>query len=213
MHRHLRDTLDRIGANPYLFVYLQRLFNLGSFKPQVAQHLCAAAEDSILDVGCGTGMYSTLAKGRYLGIDLNAAYIKYARSRYKGGQKEFIVGDITKMDFGSEVFDKTLYVAMLHHFNEADNLRILEKISAITKKMVLMLDAVIPENATFMQRLFLSAERGRYMRPLKDQIRIIEKVFKVKDVSIHFNRSKFGCCSIIECHPQDHEAQPLKSKE
>lgn len=213
MHRHLRDTLDRIGENPYLFIYLQKLFNLGSFKQQVSAHICAVAEDSILDVGCGTGMYSTLAKGRYVGIDLNAAYIKYARSRYESGQKEFIVGDITKMNFGNEVFDKTLYVAMLHHFNEADNLRILEKISSITKKMVLMLDAVIPDKATFMQRLFLSAERGRYMRPLEHQLRIIKKVFKVKDVSIHFNRSKFGCCSIIECYPRRNEAQSLKIKE
>lgn len=202
MHKALRSLLDSIGSNPHLFVWLQKISNLGSFRKPVSGVLRAGLEESIIDVGCGAGMYSTLAKCRYMGIDLNESYIKYAQSKYSGLNKEFVAGDILKLNFGSEIFDKALYLAMLHHFSEQENLLILRKISAVISKMVVILDAVIPERPTAMQKLFLSVERGKYLRSVEEQQRIIEQVFDVKNVSIHYNRSRFGCCSIFDCYPK-----------
>ncbi|MFA5089611.1 MAG: class I SAM-dependent methyltransferase [Candidatus Omnitrophota bacterium] len=194
--------LEKIGGNPYLFDFLQRLCNLGDLRRHVSSHLDAMPGESILDVGCGTGLYSTLAKGTYVGVDLNEQYIKYAQSHYPDGQKTFIVGDITKLGLDGQMFDKTLYLAVLHHFCEEDNLNILRNIAAVTRKMAVILDLTYPEKPTFMQRFFLAVERGEYVRPLKEQIRIIEQVFRVGDVSTVLNNSRFGLFSIIDCFPK-----------
>lgn len=202
MNQYIRDILDNIGANPYLFNFLQRVCNLGDLRQPLAARLRASAQDSILDVGCGTGLYSTLAKGRYLGIDLNESYIKYARSKYGNDDKRFMVGDVTNLDTKGELFDKTLYLAMLHHFGEEDNLKILERISALTRQQILILDLTIPEKSTPLQKFFLKVERGQYLRSLGEQLRIIEKVLHIKEVSTVLNRSRFGLFSIIDTYPR-----------
>jgi len=202
MNKGARELLDSIGSNPYFFNFLQKVCNLGDLKEEVSLRLKAEPGESILDVGCGTGLYSVLAKGRYVGLDLNGSYIKYARTKYKSGNKKFIVEDVTRLSLGEEMFDKTLYIAMLHHFDEADNIKILNRISSVTKKMVLILDAALPDNPTAAQKFFLKVERGQYVRPLNEQISIVRKVFDIKNVSLVFNRSKFGLFSIIEAYPK-----------
>ena len=203
MNQLLRDILDNAGANPYFFDFLQKVCNLGDLKRNVSLSLKALPGESIIDVGCGTGLYSTLAKGKYVGIDLNEAYIIYAQTKYKDKNKKFIVGDVTKINFGDELFDKTLYLAMLHHFNEEDNIRILTKISAITRGKILILDLTMPERANSIQSFFLRVERGRYVRSLNQQLKIIGKVLKIQDATTIFNRSKFGLFSIIDAQPRD----------
>ena len=203
MNKHIKIILDRIGNDPCIFDFLQKVCNLGDLRKQVSSSLRALPEESILDVGCGTGLYSILAKNKYVGIDLNEAYIKYAQIKYKDKNKKFIVGDVTKIDFGDELFDKTLYLAMLHHFNEEDNIRILTKISAITRGKILILDLTIPERVNFIQSFFLKVERGRYVRSLSQQLRIIGKVLKIQDATTILNRSKFGLFSIIDAQPKD----------
>lgn len=202
MNGYIRGLLDGIGANPYLFNFLQRVCNLGDLRCHVEAMLDASCEDSLLDVGCGTGLYSTLAKGRYLGIDLNGSYIRYATRRYGDRQKSFLAGDITRLDTQGEQFDNTLYLAMLHHFSAEENIRILEKVSLITKKKILILDLTVPEKPNFFQDFFLRVERGKYVRPLSEQLKIIEKVLNVKDVKMVLNRSKFGLFSIITSYPR-----------
>lgn len=201
MNKRARGLLDSIGSNPYFFNFLQKVCNLGDLKEEVSLHLRVEPSESILDVGCGTGLYSVLAKDKYVGLDLNEAYVKYAKTKYKNSNKKFIVEDIKKLNFGKEKFDKTLYLAMLHHFNEADNLKILSKIASITKKMVLILDLTLPDNPTAAQKFFLKVERGQYVRPINEQINIVQKVFDIRKVSLVFNRSKFGLFSIMEAYP------------
>src|SRR3989338_6848197 len=203
MNRFIRGFLDRVGVNPYIFDFLQKICNCGDLREQVSLLLEAKPTDSVLDVGCGTGLYSTLAKGRYIGIDLNESYIKYARGRYKDKNKIFFVGDVTKLRLNGEMFDNILYLAMLHHFSEEDNILILKTISYITRKKVLILDLTLPDYPTFMQAFFLKVERGKYPRSLKDQLRIVEKVLHVGKASTFLNRSKFGLFSIIEAYPKD----------
>src|SRR5205085_1697418 len=52
---------------------------------------------SILDIGCGIGQYSTITKGRYLGVDLNEPYINYATQRYKRQNSTFKCMNVTQV--------------------------------------------------------------------------------------------------------------------
>ena len=76
----------------------------------------------VLDVGCGPGTNARwFLHCDYTGVDLNPAYIDYARRRY---QRNFVVADVTAGAFASEQFDFVLANSLLHHIDD-ENARIL----------------------------------------------------------------------------------------
>ena len=80
---------------------------------------------SILDIGCGAGVSSvTLSKLNYkvTGIDISGGLIEQA-SELAGEEKadtEFVVGDVSAMDFDNNSFDVCYMVGLLHHFPNYD---------------------------------------------------------------------------------------------
>lgn len=76
----------------------------------------------VLDVACGTG-YGTffLSKSgveKIIGIDISEDAIKYALTRYKGGNIEFIVGNATSLPFPDEFFDVVVSFETIEHISE-----------------------------------------------------------------------------------------------
>lgn len=70
------------------------------------------AGEDILDVGCGTGIYSHLLaeKGaKVTGIDLSEKML--AQAKAKGSGPKFLYMDVTKLDFPDASFDKVLSMA------------------------------------------------------------------------------------------------------
>lgn len=66
--------------------------------PETLRLLGLTAGDSLLDLGCGQGFFSTKipAGVAYTGIDLAPGLIEYARKHFPASNRTFITGDITK---------------------------------------------------------------------------------------------------------------------
>lgn len=92
--------------------HLSQAHNLASRKTQFIQdqtrwissrHLLTGPA-SILDLGCGPGLYSRQLAGdthHYTGIDFSPASIDYAqRTHGQPGRCEFSLGDVTQADYG-----------------------------------------------------------------------------------------------------------------
>ncbi len=79
-----------------------------------------------LDVGCGTGTLSILAKdrvgknGQVHGIDASLPMIEYARSKVSGSDLDLQVGLIEDLKFPDDTFDIALSSLMMHHLPSAD---------------------------------------------------------------------------------------------
>jgi len=86
---------------------------------------------SILDLGCGPGLYSGLltADGHtYLGLDFSPASIEYAQNNFgKSGKREFRLGDVLETDFGGPFELVTMLYGELNVFSPAQCRSILNK--------------------------------------------------------------------------------------
>ena len=56
---------------------------------------------SVIDLGCGTGQYSRLTEGPYVGVDMNSRYIDHARRANRRPNVSFrCVGDCCRASQG-----------------------------------------------------------------------------------------------------------------
>jgi len=84
-----------------------------------------AADEQVLDVGCGTGSLTLrLAERerarRICGVDYSASYIDYARQRSADPRIEFQTGDACSLSFPDDSFDRVLALLVLHFVAEPE---------------------------------------------------------------------------------------------
>lgn len=84
--------------------------------PIFVEHAGIAANERVLDVGCGTGNLTialSAIRAAVTGIDLSAPYVEYARRRVACANVKFDVGDALNLPYSDGVFDHTLSMLAL----------------------------------------------------------------------------------------------------
>jgi len=84
-----------------------------------------AADERVLDVGCGTGRLAFALAGRCQveqlhGIDFSPAYIEHARRSNEDPKITFQVADACALEFPDHSFDRVLALLVLHFVPRAD---------------------------------------------------------------------------------------------
>jgi SAM-dependent methyltransferase len=118
----------------------------------------------VLDVGCGPGTNTRhFPSADYLGIDLNADYIDYARRRFG---RLFIAADVrTYKPSSDEKFDFILVNSLLHHIDDAGTNQILESLATLLTPdgHVHILDLIWPDRPGLAQTI-ARLDRGGFPR-------------------------------------------------
>ncbi|MBI3190441.1 class I SAM-dependent methyltransferase [archaeon] len=91
----------------------------------------------ILDFCCGTGIFprkwlSKLKNIRYLGVDINPDFVKFARKNLHGKNFDFMAKDAVSFKTGKK-FDIVLATSSYHHIEDKRKRKFLENISAHMK--------------------------------------------------------------------------------
>lgn len=119
-----------------------------------------------LDIGCGPGTNAPMfQRVGYTGLDINSAYIAYARRRYN---RDFRVADVTRLEPGTvEAADLILVNSLLHHLDTGQVHRTLAALPPLMTDdgTVHILDLVLPDRLS-MARVMARLDRGRYPRPV-----------------------------------------------
>jgi SAM-dependent methyltransferase len=125
-----------------------------------------ADNPSLLDVGCGIGQYAALTDGPYLGIDLSARYVAYARRRYRG-TRSFRRVDVTTLWQEQRTFDVVLLVDFLHHLADDDAAGLLRQVGGLAGRHVVSFEPVRAQTNRVGQWI-IDHDRGDFIRPLED---------------------------------------------
>jgi SAM-dependent methyltransferase len=150
---------------PLSYRLWQAPFAESKFSP-VLRHNDLRGVRRVLDVGCGPGTNTHhFPDADYLGIDLNPAYVDYAR-RLHG--RPFEVADATTFEVPEgERFDFVLVNSFLHHIGDEDVRRLLANLSgALTEDgSVHVMELVLPPELSA-GRALARLDRGDHARPL-----------------------------------------------
>ncbi len=131
----------------------------------------------VLDVGCGPGTNTRhFANAAYLGIDMNPAYIDYARAKYK---RDFLVADVCQYTAPlGERYDFILVNSFLHHIDLPNTRRILSHLSTLltANGHIHIIEVVMPDH-TSLPRTLARWDRGKFVRPLGEWKNIFSESF------------------------------------
>ncbi len=98
----------------------------------IHEHFLGGGPSSILDLGCGPGLYARLLAGdrhQYHGIDFGPASIDYAKRESTGdGRCEFTLGDVVTTDFGGPYDLAVMLYGEVNVFPPQNCARILAKV-------------------------------------------------------------------------------------
>jgi ubiquinone/menaquinone biosynthesis C-methylase UbiE len=166
-----------------LFNFFRRLVE-NSFRAEkgvILKELAPHPGQKILDLGCGTGEFSTLfSPDDYLGVDLSARYIAYARRVYR---HDFQVGDIRALNLPDHTFDAVLVVGVLHHLPDEDTARVLREIQRVLKptgQALVLEDIPTVSNYNLLGKLIHYLENGHNIRRAEQYRALFEKHLSIE---------------------------------
>ncbi len=200
----LKQSLD----NPALFNLVQFAISgtQNVTRRRIREGLRLQPGERLLDVCCGTGEFANVALGDYVGIDINPQYIEYASQKYGAGnghpERQFVAHDIAGVDFQQDygTFPKAMLINSMHHLSREENEAVLAGVARVTTGRFVIID-MDPTPGNPLSRFLAEQDRGKYLRPLKEQVALAEKFFEVEKAETYYS----GLCgqTMIICRARN----------
>ncbi len=180
------------------------IVNGGWFSPAIEPLLQARESERVLDVGCGTGVYSRLVPGSYVGIDTIAARIRYAR-RVRGSDLRTFhtmrVQDL-RTTYPDKHFDKAMVINVLHHLDDYECTDLLRSLARFVRTRIVITDADTA-SANWVQRLLIRYDPGKRMRSHAALVDLVSQTLHIEDTRQYVSRSRSVVLTALSCSPRE----------
>ncbi len=158
--------IDCLVRNPRTFHYLRKFpeWNYRATKRHIQSHLEPTAPT--LDLGCGTGEFATLFSPQsYLGVDISACYLAYARKRLP--EYRFAQGVGQALPLADGAVKQLLINGVLHHLDGDLARRVLKEAARVLAAdgRLLLIEDIQPENPGLLTRTLHAMDHGEHIRP------------------------------------------------
>ena len=203
------DTYGSLGVRdaPTIFRYLaydaaKWIVNGGWYSPAIEPFLQARETERVLDVGCGTGVYSRLAPGSYVGIDTAAARIRYARRVRGCHSRTFLAMRVQELGqvFPEKHFDKAMVISLLHHLDDDQRTDLLRLLARFVRSRIVITDAD-PDSANWAQGVLIRNDPGKWMRPRKTLVDLVSQTLRIEDTRQYAPPSRCVVLTVLSCTP------------
>ena len=156
--------------------------------------------DRILDVGCGTGEGSTVAGPgvEYVGIDTEPSYVAYATRRYGRPGVTFEHVGVHEVE---GPFTKGMVMCTLHHLSDDEVRALGARMRELVRGAVLVADPD-PVASRGIQRSILRRDRGKYVRPIPEHLRLLEGSYRCRSVLTRDCRFRLARLTYSLCEPR-----------
>jgi len=172
------SALEQWMSHPWVYALGQAPFAQRKIAPFL-QHANLERVHSVLDLGCGPGTNAGLfSSAEYVGVDMNGAYIDFARRHYRG---EFVTADaLSYAPNDGRRFDLILLNSFLHHVDDETVRRLFAHVETLLAAdgFVDLIDMVLPEKRCLARTIAL-LDRGDYPRPLEQWRQLFSERFEV----------------------------------
>ncbi len=200
------DCLESPMANKYS---LRKKLKL----PILMKALRIQKSDTLLDVGCGAGVFSyemALHGGKVIGLDYSETNVRAVRERYHLPNLSFEVGDAVAMPFNEETFDSILATEIIEHVQE-DNKFVNECYRVLKKngKVVITTPCINPTlSVDWMRRLFAGIDitkdfghkRGGYTK--EGLFELLEKNNFLPEKVVYYDLFFGEIAWVVTCMPR-----------
>ena len=150
----------------------------------------------ILDAGCGTGVFTKdffTAGAKVVGLELSFPMLARAGEKLSGCSFLMIQGDMEKLPFSDQVFDKTVSVTAIEFIKDARE--VVDELFRVTKPGGLIVVATLNRLSPWADRRKVSGEKGHsifrevvFRSP--EEMRNLSKVKGVQKSAIHFRKEE-----------------------
>jgi len=160
---------EKVMDVPIVYQTFQNFVYTAKSQETIDNLLSSAKNDSVLDFGCGTGVYcEKFIDSSYIGIDPLDSCIARAKSKYGETQsRKFLVGDETILsNFDDHKFDLILAMGVLHHMEDRKASLFLSEATRLLKSngVLVCLEPLYFEGQSRISRFMVSQDRGKYAR-------------------------------------------------
>ncbi len=178
-----RNLIGWICSDPAASDLIRNILagGLVAIKRKVRQALARHPQHRVLDVGCGSGIFSQLVHGDYVGVDTEQVFLDYATRRYAVTDRiQFACYPATALPYTDQSFDQSLLINVMHHVpNEALD-QTLSELGRVTRYQVIIVD-MVPLTYNLLGKLCYWLDQGKHIRSLAEQRAHVEQVVKIQE--------------------------------
>ena len=183
-----------------VFYYGRLLGNGYRAMREVRRALAARPDERVLDLGCGCGGFCLAVPGDYVGIDLDAGYVAFARWRWGSPRRRFVVQELATLD-PRDRFDKAMMVSCLHHLSDTAADGVLARLAALVRRRLVVVD-LDPGASRGVPSVLVAHDRGQHVRPRDAQRALLERRFAVVDEGSFRNTTRTVVHTLFVCEPR-----------
>lgn len=183
----LSTVVEKVSDNPVLFIFFRSILenDFKAIRAQIKKELVHGKGLRTLDMGCGPGAFADAFRGDdYVGADLNARYIEWAKRHRKG---TFFACDARCVPLPDQRFDQALIFGLLHHLSDDVTRAVLKETRRLLVKggrALVIEDIPALSKLNLIGHLIHHIENGEHIRPQADYRRLFEESFRIENEEI-----------------------------
>lgn len=187
----IKKIIDFILKPPFIWRSFRKIldFFFGLYRKRFAvlKKFGITEQTSVIDIACGTGEYSAITNGHYLGVDMDKKYIDQAQKLYGRKNKKFLCDDANTAKIQDASYEAAILIDATHHLTDDENRALFKTLNRVAAKTIAICDPITQERKNLIGRFLVYLDRGNYIRPKEKLLNLIGETLdieKVKDMKM-----------------------------